>query len=149
MSFTDKLNDSIKKAMLAKDSVRLAALRAVKSAVLLEQTSGKGPELTEDDFFRIVNKLIKQRQDSIAIYQEQKRPDLVEEESAQLAVIKEFLPPQMSDEEILSVLKDILSENGIREQAQFGRAMGLASKKLAGKADNKRISDLLRALLKA
>lgn len=147
MSISEQVNEQIKRAMLAKDSVRLSALRAVKSAVLLEQTSGKGTELSEDAFLKIIQKMVKQRQDSLAIYESQNRPDLAKEEADQLAVILEFLPPQMEDAELEKLLSQLLAENQIQSPEQFGKAMGLASKELSGKVDNKRISEVLKKLL--
>jgi uncharacterized protein YqeY len=147
MTLSEQVNEQIKKAMLAKDSVRLSALRAIKSAVLLEQTSGKGTELSDDAFGKIIQKMVKQRQDSLAIYESQNRSDLAKEEADQLAVIQEFLPPQMEDGELEQMLRQLLAQNQIQSAEQFGKAMGMASKELAGRVDNKRISEVLKKLL--
>ncbi|MCG9911678.1 MAG: GatB/YqeY domain-containing protein [Flavobacteriales bacterium] len=147
MTPSEKINNDIKQAMLAKDSVKLAALRAIKSAILLAQTSGKNAEIGEDDFLAIINKMVKQRQDSITVYEQQNRPDLAEEEKLQLDVIKQFLPAQLSDEELESAVKEILQKIGANSPADFGKAMGAASKELSGKADNKRVSQIIKTIL--
>jgi uncharacterized protein YqeY len=147
MTPTEKINNEIKQAMLAKDPVRLAALRAIKSAILLAQTSGKNTEIGEEEFRAIINKMVKQRLDSIAVYEQQNRPDLAEEEKLQLDVIKQFLPEQLSDEELEKAVKEILQKIGANSPADFGKAMGAASKELSGKADNKRISQIIKAIL--
>lgn len=149
MSHTEKLNNDIKQAMLAKDAIKLAALRAIKSAVLLAQTSGKGADVSEEDFTGIINKMVKQRQDSIAVYEQQNRPDLADEEKAQLEVVKTYLPPQMGDEELEKIVADIVARTGASSPTEFGKVMGAASKELAGKADNKRISEIIKRLLGA
>lgn len=149
MTLTEQLNNDIKQAMLAKDSVKLAALRAVKSAVLLAQTSGKGTEVSDEDFLVIINKMVKQRQDSIDVYEQQNRPDLADEEKAQLAVVKAYLPPQMGDEELQAIVANIVARTGATAPTDFGKVMGAASKELAGKADNKRISEIIKRLLGA
>lgn len=147
MTPSEKINNDIKQAMLAKDSVKLAALRAIKSAILLAQTSGKNTEIEEDDFLAIINKMVKQRQDSITVYEQQNRPDLAEEEKLQLDVIKQFLPAQLSDEELENAVKEILQKIGANSPADFGKAMGAASKELSGKADNKRVSQIIKTIL--
>ena len=147
MSPTERINHDIKEAMLAKDSIKLAALRAIKSAILLAQTSGKSTDVSEDDLLAIINKMVKQRQDSITVYEQQNRPDLAEEEKKQLEVISRFLPPQLSDEELLETVKSLLQKIGATSAADFGKAMGAASKELSGKADNKRVSQIIKNIL--
>lgn len=149
MSHTEKLNTDIKQAMLAKDAVKLAALRAIKSAVLLAQTSGKGTEVSDEDFTGIINRMVKQRMDSIAVYEQQNRLDLAEEEKAQLEVVKAYLPPQMGDDELEKIVADIVARTGASSPTEFGKVMGAASKELAGKADNKRVSEIIKRLLGA
>lgn len=149
MSFTEQLNTDIKQAMLAKDSIKLAALRAIKSAVLLAQTSGKGTDVSDEEFIGIINKMVKQRQDSIAVYEQQNRPDLADEEKAQLEVVKAYLPPQMDDAELEKRVAEIVARTGATSAAEFGKVMGAASKELSGKADNKRISEIIKRLLGA
>jgi uncharacterized protein YqeY len=149
MTTTEQLNNDIKNAMLAKDAVKLAALRAIKSAVLLAQTSGKGTEISNDDFAAIINKMVKQRQDSIDVYETQGRADLADEEKAQLAVVKTYLPPQMGDEELETVVAGIVAKLGATAPSDFGKVMGASSKELAGKADNKKVSEIIKRLLGA
>lgn len=149
MTLAEKLNDDIKQAMLAKDAVKLAALRAIKSAVLLAQTSGKGTDVSDDDFLAIINKMVKQRLDSIDVYEKQNRPDLASEEKAQLEIVKAYLPPQMSNEALEIAVANILAKIGATSNADFGKAMGATSKELAGKADNKRISEIIKKMLGA
>jgi len=149
MTTTEQLNNDIKNAMLAKDAVKLAALRAIKSAVLLAQTSGKGTEISDDDFAAIINKMVKQRQDSIDVYETQGRADLADEEKAQLEVVKAYLPPQMSDEDLETVVAGIVAKLGASAPSDFGKVMGASSKELAGKADNKKVSEIIKRLLGA
>lgn len=147
MTPTEQLNNDIKQAMLAKDAVKLAALRAIKSAVLLAQTSGKGTEISDEEFSGIINKMVKQRQDSIDVYEKQNRADLADEEKAQLEIVKAYLPPQMSDEALEIAIANIIAKIGATSAADFGKAMGASSKELAGKADNKRVSEIIKRLL--
>ena len=149
MTPTEQINNDIKQAMLAKDPVKLAALRAIKSALLLAQTSGKATETNQEEFTAIINKMVKQRQDSIAVYEQQNRPDLADEEKAQLEVVKAYLPPQMSDEALEQTVKSIVERTGASAPGDFGKVMGAASKELAGKADNKRVSEIIKRLLGA
>ena len=149
MTTTEQLNNDIKNAMLAKDAVKLAALRAIKSAVLLAQTSGKGTEISDEDFAAIINKMVKQRQDSIDVYETQGRADLADEEKAQLEVVKAYLPPQMSDDELETVVAGIVAKLGASAPSDFGKVMGASSKELAGKADNKKVSEIIKRLLGA
>lgn len=147
MTPAEKLNNDIKQAMLAKDAVKLAALRAIKAAVLLAQTSGKGTEVNEEEFIAIINKMVKQRQDSVDVYEKQNRLDLAEEEKAQLEFVKAYLPPQMDDSELEQIVSGIFTRVGATSPSDFGKVMGAASKELAGKADNKRISEIIKRLL--
>ena len=137
----------MKEAMKAKDTVALEALRALKSAFLLANTSGSGVELTEADEIKIVQKLVKQRRDSAAIYEEQGRKDLADPELAQAEVLERFLPAQMSEEEVKSAVEAIIAQTGASSMKDMGRVMGIASKELAGKADGKMISGVVKGLL--
>ena len=137
----------MKEAMKAKDTVALEALRALKSAFLLANTSGSGVELTEADEIKIVQKLVKQRRDSAAIYEEQGRKDLADPELAQAEVLERFLPAQMSEEEVKSAVEAIIAQTGASSMKDMGRVMGIASKELAGKADGKMISGVVKSLL--
>lgn len=147
MLLSSSINTEIKNAMLAKDSVALAALRAIKSAFLLAQTDGSGKELTEEDEMTILNKMVKQRKDSIAVYEQQNRADLAEEEKAQLAVILKYLPAQMSDEELESLISNLIAELGASGMKDMGKVMGALQPKIAGKADGKTASSIVKKLL--
>lgn len=140
--------DSMKEAMKAKDTVALESLRAVKSAILLAQTeSGAKEELSEEEEIKILQKLVKQRKDSAAIYIEQGRQDLADPEIQQAAVIEKFLPAQLSEEEVEAVVKKIIADNGFSGMADMGKVMGIASKELAGQADGKTISSAVKKAL--
>lgn len=143
MDFTEKINADIKAAMLAKDKERLAALRDIKSKLLLEATSGSG-EVTEAAAAKIVLKLHKQRIDTYNLYIEQGRQDLADEELFQAKVIEEYLPKMLSEDEIRSEVKAAISQLGATGPADMGKVMGVLSSKLAGKADGKLISTLVK-----
>lgn len=138
----------IKEAMKAKDTVKLESLRAVKSALLLAQTeSGAKAEITPEEEIKLLQRLVKQRRDSAKIYTEQGRPDLAEPEIAQAAVIEQFLPAQLSEAEVEAVVAKIIAETGASGMAAMGKVMGVASAQLAGQADGKTISGVVKKLL--
>lgn len=148
MSLSIRIMDEIKNAMRAKDTVALESLRAVKSAILMAQTeTGSKEAISEEDEIKILQRLIKQRKESSAIYMEQERPDLAEPELAQAAVIEKFLPEQMNEMEIEEIISRIIQENEASGMAAMGKIMGLASAELAGKADGKTISTIVKKLL--
>ncbi|KQS50321.1 MULTISPECIES: GatB/YqeY domain-containing protein [Flavobacterium] len=147
MSLQDKINEEIKTAMRAKDTVSLESLRAVKSALLLLQTDSGAKEITQDDEIKLLQRLVKQRKDSANIFTEQGRPDLAEPELQQAAVIEKFLPAQLSEEEVEAVVAKIIAETGASGMASMGKVMGQASAELAGKADGKTISTIVKKLL--
>lgn len=148
MSLEIKINDDIKKAMLAKEVQRLNALRAIKSAILLAKTEKAGSDaLSEEREIQLLQKLVKQRRDSYEIYLTQQRQDLADEEKLQIDVISAYLPAQLSDEELLQHVQDIITEIGASSPADMGKVMGVASKKLAGKAEGKRISAMIKTVL--
>lgn len=148
MSLSERIMDEIKVAMRAKDTVALESLRAVKSVILLAQTeTGSKEAISEEDEIKILQRLIKQRRESAAIYIEQKRPDLAEPELAQAAVIEKFLPEQMNEMEIEEVVSRIIEEQEASGMAAMGKIMGLASAELSGKADGKTISTIVKKLL--
>ena len=147
MSVQSQVMDQMKVAMKAKDKVALESLRALKSAFLLANTSGGSAELTEDDEIKIVQKLVKQRKDSAAIYTEQGRADLADPELAQSAILEQFLPVQMSEEELKEVIGAIITQTGASSMRDMGKVMGMASQQLAGKADGKAISMIVKQLL--
>lgn len=148
MSLQEKIMSELKAAMRAKDSVRLEALRAVKSALLLVQTSGTGSEaINEDEELKLLQRLVKQRKESAVIYKEQGREDLAQPELDQAAVIEEFLPAQLSAEEIEKEVESIITTTGASGMQDMGKVMGMASKQLAGKADGRTISEIVKRKL--
>ncbi|MCH7411514.1 GatB/YqeY domain-containing protein [Belliella sp. DSM 111904] len=148
MSLKLSVESEIKKAMLAKDKDRLRALRAIKSLIMLEETKGgAAASLSEDDEMKLLTKAAKQRKDSADIYQQQGREDLYAVEVAELEIISEFLPKQLTEEELTAELKQIIAEVGATSAKDMGKVMGAASKALAGKADGKAISAKVKELL--
>lgn len=148
MSLSERIMDEIKTAMRAKDTVALESLRAVKSSILLAQTeTGSKEAISEDEEIKILQRLIKQRRESAAIYIEQQRPDLAEPELAQAAVIEKFLPEQLNEMEVEEIISRLIQENEASGMAAMGKIMGLASAELAGKADGKTISTIVKKLL--
>lgn len=147
MSLSTLIMDEMKNAMRSKDTVALEALRAIKSEILLAQTSGGSAELTEADEIKILQKLVKMRKDSASIFQQQNRMDLAEPELAQIAVIEKFLPAQLSEAEVEAVIAKIIAETGASGIASMGKVMGLASAQLGGTAEGKTISTIVKKLL--
>src|ERR1700751_896255 len=148
MSLEQKIMADLKIAMLAKDEKALRGLRAIKAAILLAKTSeGAGGELNEDDEIKLLQKLVKQRKDSLEIYQQQNRSDLAKKEQEEIEVIEKFLPKQLSAEELQLKKKKIIAETGVTSPSDMGKVMGAASKKLSGKADGKTISAVVKELL--
>ncbi|MFC5047085.1 GatB/YqeY domain-containing protein [Aquimarina hainanensis] len=148
MSLQQEVMTAMKEAMKAKDSNALTSLRAIKSAILLAQTeSGAKEELSEDQELKLLQKLVKQRKDSAAIFTEQGREDLAEPELAQAKVIEQFLPEQLSEEEIEKVVVEVIAATGAAGMKDMGKVMGAASAKLAGKADGKTISTIVKQKL--
>ena len=148
MNLEQKIMADLKTAMLAKDEKGLRSLRAVKAAILLAKTSeGAGGELKEEEEIKLLQKLVKQRKDSLEIFTQQNRDDLAKKEKEEIEVIEKFLPKQMTTEELKSALKQIIAEVGATTPADMGKIMGAASKIFAGKADGKTISTLVKELL--
>ncbi|MEI6865667.1 GatB/YqeY domain-containing protein [Flavicella sp.] len=148
MSLQKELMVKLKEAMKSKDKIALESLRAVKSAILLAQTeSGAKEELTQDQELKIVQKLVKQRKDSAILFSEQGREDLAEPELAQAEVISQFLPEQMNEEAVKEAISGIISQTGAESMKDMGKVMGMSSKQLAGKADGKMISIIVKKLL--
>lgn len=145
MTIEEKVNGEIKTAMLAKDAKRLEALRAIKSAVLLLKTSPEG--LTEDSANKAIQKEVKKRKETAEIYKGQNRPDLEEAELFQASVMEEYLPKQLSEDEIKAELAKIIASIGASGPGDMGKVMGAASKAFAGRADNKLVSGLVKQLL--
>lgn len=149
MNLEEKVMAELKEAMKAKDTIALNAIRNIKSAILLLKTDGSGEEITEEKEIKLLQKLVKQRQDSLAIYEQQNRPDLAEIERGELEIIKRFLPAQLSAEELDGILAGIIAETGASSIKDMGKVMGLATKALAGKADGQTISSAIKRLLGA
>ncbi|MFR8948787.1 MAG: GatB/YqeY domain-containing protein [Bacilli bacterium] len=148
MNLFDKVSGDIKTAMLARDKVRLEALRGIKKEFLEAKTAKGGDgELSDDAALKILAKMVKQRKESASIYTEQNREDLAGEELAQAAIIEEYLPKQLSEEELTAALKEIISRVGATSAKEMGKVMGTATKELAGKAEGKAISAKVRELL--
>lgn len=148
MNLEQKITADIKTAMLAKDEVSLRSLRAIKAAIILAKTAeGAKGELKEEDEVKLLQKLVKQRKDSLEIFIQQNRTDLAQKESDEIAVIEKFLPAQMGEEELRGVIQEIISATGASSPADMGKVMGVATKQLAGKAEGKVISAMVKALL--
>jgi uncharacterized protein len=148
MSLEEKINADIKTAMLAKEKDKLEALRAIKSAVLLAKTAGGvAAEINEAEENKLLQKLVKQRKDAAEIYVSQARQDMADVELFQSSVIEKYLPQQLSEEEIKIELNKIIIETGATSAKEIGKVMGLATQRLAGKADGKIISQLVKTLL--
>jgi len=145
MTLEEKINADIKKAMLAKDTKSLNALRAVKSEILLLKSSEKGT--SDDAEMKALLKMVKQRKESADIYKSQNRPELADEELFQVSVIEGFLPKQMSAEELETTIKGIIAQVGASSAADMGKVMGVATKQLAGKAEGRAISEMVKKLL--
>ena len=146
MSLEETINTDIKSAMLSKNDTALRSLRAIKQVILMAKTSGSGTISSEDEI-KMVQKLIKQRKESVEIYKQQNREDLAKTELEEIAVIEKYLPKQISEEEIRTELKALIDQNNAKGPGDLGRLMGIASKHFAGKADNKLVSMLLKQML--
>ena len=148
MNLFDQVSNDIKSAMLAKDKVRLEALRGIKKEFLEAKTAkGADGELTDDMAMKILAKMVKQRKESAQIYSEQNRPDLAEPELVEAAVIETYLPKQMTEEELTEALKAIIAQVGATTPQEMGKVMGVATKQLAGRADGRAISAKVKELL--
>ena len=144
MGLQQKVMEDMKAAMRAKDAVALEALRAIKSAILLAQTESSSKELSEKDELKILQKLVKQRRDSAQMFNEQNRSDLAEPEINQAKIIEKFLPEQLSEQEIANIVKQIITDTGAASMSDMGKVMGVANAKLAGRADGKTISTIVK-----
>lgn len=148
MSLFDQINNDIKQAMLAKEKDKLEALRSAKTAFLLAKSEkGKGGDMKDEDAVKIIQKLVKQRQESADIYKSQNRDDLYQKEKFEAEVLQKYLPELMSREQLEAELKEIIEEMGVVDMKGMGKVMGHAAKKFAGRADNKMISQIVRELL--
>lgn len=148
MTLEEKVMTDLKTAMLAKDEKSLRSLRAIKSAILNVKTAeGFSGEIKEDDEIKLLQKLVKQRKDSLEIYETQNREDLASKEREEIEVINKFLPAQMGEEELREIIGKIITETGASSAADMGKVMGAANKQLAGKADGKSIAAIVKDLL--
>ena len=147
MSLENTISEAIKTAMREKDRIALDSLRAVKSQILLLQTEARGAEVSAEQEIAILQRMIKQRKDSFEQFSAQGRQDLAEVEEAQMKVIEQFLPKQLSAEELEAEMKNIIAETGAESMKDLGKVMGIASKSLAGKSDGKSISEMAKKLL--
>ena len=147
MGLEERLMADLKEAMKSKDQASLRAIRAVKAAILLFKTDGSGKELDEASSIKLVQKLVKQRQDSLDIYEKQGREDLAVIEREEIEVLQKYLPEQMGEAELKAVISEIISSSGASSMKDMGRVMGAANAKLAGKADGKTISVIVKELL--
>jgi uncharacterized protein YqeY len=148
MSLEEKVMADLKPAMLAKDEKSLRSLRAIKAAIInLKTSEGFGGTIKEDDEIKLLQKLVKQRKESLEIYEKQNRNDLAEKEKEEITIIEKFLPKQMSEEELKEVISKIITEIGASSQADMGKVMGMANKQLGGKADGKTIAAIVKEIL--
>tara|TARA_X000000368_G_scaffold203169_1_gene160358 strand:+ start:2890 stop:3327 length:438 start_codon:yes stop_codon:yes gene_type:complete len=144
MNLKNTIDNQIKEAMLSKSKERLTPLRAIKSAILLEEKNGLSDNVNE---VQLLMKLIKQRKDSLTLYKEQKREDLASKEESEILIIEEFLPKQLSDGELSDKIEKIINESGASSIKEMGKVMGIATKKLSGKAENSRIAKIIKEKL--
>jgi uncharacterized protein YqeY len=147
MSLEQNIMAKMKDAMKAKDEAALRGLRAIKAAILLAKTSGGSAEITADDEIKLLQKLVKQRKDSLEIFQQQNRTDLAQKEEEEINIIEQFLPKQLGADELKTIVAGIIAEVGATSAADMGKVMGAASKQLAGQADGKTISAVVKELL--
>ena len=148
MSLETKVMDDLKKAMLAKDEKSLRSLRAIKAAIIQAKTAeGAGGQIKDEEEIKLLQKLVKQRKDSLEIYEKQGREDLASKEREEIEVIEKFLPKQLSEEELKDIISGIILETGASSPSDMGKVMGAANKQLAGKADGKMIAGMVKQLL--
>ncbi len=147
MTLEEKINGDLKTAMKAKDQVALRGIRAIKSAIILAKTDGSGDEITPEKEIKMLQKLVKQRKDSLEIFEKQNREDLAVKEREEIGVIEKYLPKQMDAAELEGFIKGIIETTGASSMKDMGKVMGMASKQLAGKADGKTISAMVKTLL--
>ena len=147
MSLEQNIMAKMKDAMKAKDEAALRGLRAIKAAILLAKTSGGSAEISADDEIKLLQKLVKQRKDSLEIFQQQNRTDLAQKEEEEINIIEQFLPKQLGADELKEIIGGIITEVGATSAADMGKVMGAASKQLAGQADGKTISAVVKELL--
>lgn len=147
MNLEEKINNDLKEAMKNKDQVSLRGIRAVKAAILLAKTDGSGEEISGEKEIKLLQKLVKQRQDSLDIYTKQNRPDLAAVEAEEIEVIQRYLPEQLSEDKLKEIIGQLIQQTGASGIKDMGKVMGLASQQLAGKADGKTIAAFVKELL--
>lgn len=148
MYLEERINNDLKEAMKNKDEASLRGIRAIKSAIIVAKTEpGAAKELNEEQEIKLLQKLVKSRKDSLEIYEKQNRQDLASKEREEISVIVKYLPQQMNADELRNMLKNIIEETGAKSPQDMGKVMGIASKHLAGKADGKTISAMVKELL--
>ena len=147
MTFEDRINEALKEAMKAKDEATKRGLREIKAQILLAKTDGSGAEINEEREIQILQKMAKQRRDSLSIYIEQDRNDLADKEREELAVIERFLPKQLDADELTVILTALIAEVGATSPKDMGKVMAAATKQLAGKADGKLVAEIVKKLL--
>ena len=147
MNLEDKINNDLKEAMKAKDAATLRGVRAIKSAILLHKTSGAGVEVTAEDAIKILQKLVKQRKESLSIFEQNGRAELAQTEREEIEVIERYLPKQLSEADIEAVVKNIIAKTGATSMKEMGKVIGAANKQLAGQAEGAVISGIVKKLL--
>lgn len=147
MRLEEKIQQDIKAAMLAKEREKLESLRAIKAAILLAKTADGSESVADDALVKIIQKLVKQRKETAVIYKEQNRPELAEKELMEASYMEVYLPKQLSEEELTAEIKKIIAVVGATSAKEMGKVMGVASKALAGKADGRAISTIVKSLL--
>lgn len=148
MALEQTINDQLKSAMLAKDEKKVRGLRAIKAAIIVAKTAeGAGGQVSPEEEIKMLQKLVKQRKDSLDIFKQQNREDLAQKEQEEIEVIEAFLPKQMSEEELKAALTKIIADTGASSPADMGKVIGVASKQLSGKAEGKAISTMVKTLL--
>ena len=148
MSLELEVNQGIKEAMLAKETVRLTALRAIKAEILLAKTADGSSEISDEAVLKIIQKLVKQRRESAEVYAQNGRPELAENELAEAGYLEAYLPKPLSTEELEKAVREIIAEVGAKAPSDMGKVMGVASKRLAGKAEGRQIAEMVKSLLK-
>ncbi|MGB9702060.1 MAG: GatB/YqeY domain-containing protein [Candidatus Kapaibacteriota bacterium] len=146
MNFEEKINEELKNAMKNQDKVRIDAIRSIRSAIIEFNKSGSGKEMTQDEEIKLLNSLAKKRKESIEMYNKGNRPELAQKEAQELAIIQEFLPKQLNDDEAKEIIQNLIAENNARAK-DFGKMMGLAMKMLSGKYEGAKVQAILKELL--
>lgn len=147
MTLEERITKDMKEAMKSKNKVALRGIRAIKAAILLAKTDGTGDEMTPEKEIKLVQKMVKQRKDSLNIYKEQGRDDLAAVEEEEIEVLSKYLPEQLSQDELKKIVQDIVAQTGAEGMKDMGKVMGVASKKLSGKADGKTLSSVVKEVL--